>query len=59
LNNLRTLAEGTPDACKAEARDAIRQTGDRPILVAPGCTYDPKAVSAGNLHAVVEAVREG
>ena len=38
--------------------DAIRQAGDRPILIAPGCTYDPARVPAANLEAVCRAARQ-
>jgi uroporphyrinogen decarboxylase len=57
VDNLGTLATGTPDDVRREVRDALRQAGDRPILVTPGCTYDPDAVPAGNLRAMVEAAR--
>jgi uroporphyrinogen decarboxylase len=57
VDNLTTLATGTPDDVRAEVRDALRQAGDRPILVTPGCTYDPDAVPEANLRAMVEAVR--
>jgi uroporphyrinogen decarboxylase len=59
LDNLGTLVKGDAEQCKAEAKDALRQAGDRPILVSPGCTYDPKAVPAENLRAAIEAVRNG
>jgi len=58
LNNLGTLVAGTPEQCANEARDALRQARDRPILVAPGCTYDPQAVPEANLRAVCAALRE-
>ncbi len=57
LNNLGTLAKGTPEECAAEARDAIAQAGDRPIFLAPGCTYDPERVPLENLRAARDAVR--
>ena len=57
LNNLKTLVTGTPEACAAEARDALAQAGDRPMLITPGCTYDPEAVPLENLIAARDAVR--
>lgn len=56
LDNLRTMVTGSPADCAREVRDAIQQAGTRPILVAPGCTYDPAAVPAANLHAIRRAV---
>ena len=50
------MPNGTPEECAAEVRDALRQAGDRPIIVAPGCTFDPDAVPTDNLHAVRKAV---
>jgi hypothetical protein len=57
MDNLRTWAEGSPEACAEEARDALRQAGDRPIILGPGCTYDPQRVNEANLKAVVSAAR--
>lgn len=57
VDNLSTLPRGTPQAVEEEVRDALRQTGDRPMLVSPGCTYDPDVVPEANLQAMVEAVR--
>lgn len=57
VDNLTTLPRGTPEAVAAEVRDAVRQAGDRPIMVTPGCTYDPDAVPEANLRALVEAAR--
>jgi uroporphyrinogen decarboxylase len=57
VENLSTLPNGTPADCAAEVADALRQAGDRPIMIAPGCTYDPDTVPGENLLAVREAVR--
>jgi uroporphyrinogen decarboxylase len=57
VDNLATLPNGTPASVAAEVRDAIAQAGDRPIIVAPGCTYDPDVVPPRNLDAMVQAVR--
>jgi len=56
IDHLETLPNGTPDACSAEVRDALASAGGRPILVAPGCTYDPDRVPIANLRAVRAAV---
>ena len=58
LDNLNTLPEGTPEQVAHEVRDALRQAKDRPIMITPGCTYDPQAVPEANLHAACAAVRE-
>ncbi len=58
VDNLTTLPQGTPEDCEAEVADAIRQAGDRPIIIAPGCTYDPAAVPRENLEALCRAVRQ-
>jgi uroporphyrinogen decarboxylase len=57
VNNLHTLPNGTPADVEAEVLDAIRQAGSHPIIVAPGCTYDPSAVPTANLEALRNAVR--
>ena len=56
LDNLRTMLTGTPDDCAGEVADAVRQAAGRPILIAPGCTFDSAAVPAANLHAIRAAV---
>jgi uroporphyrinogen decarboxylase len=57
VDNLATLLNGTPASVAAEVRDAIAQAGDRPMIIAPGCTYDPDVVPPRNLDAIVQAVR--
>lgn len=57
VDNLKTLPECTPADVLEEVRDALRQAGERPIIVAPGCTYDPVRVPAENLRAMVAAAR--
>jgi len=52
LDNLGTLASGSPEDCEREAADALQQAGDRPIILAPGCTFDPASVPEENLHAI-------
>ncbi|UCD28355.1 MAG: hypothetical protein JSV03_14920 [Planctomycetota bacterium] len=53
VDNLKTMPEGTPEDCADEVRDALRQAKDRPIIITPGCTFDPEAVPAENLKAIV------
>lgn len=57
LDNLGTMLKGTPRDCMHEVRDALHQAGRRPIILAPGCTFDPDAVPTENLQAIVNAAR--
>jgi len=59
VDNLVTLASGTPQQVREEVADALRQAGARPIMIAPGCTFDPARVPQANLHALADAVRQG
>ena len=59
VDNLETLPKGTPEACAEQVRDALRQAKDRPIMIAPGCTFDPDAVPPENLKAMVQAAKKG
>jgi len=59
VDNLKTLPQGTPDDVAAEVRDALRQAKGRPIIIAPGCTFDPMVVPQDNLRAMVDAARQG
>jgi uroporphyrinogen decarboxylase len=52
LDNLETMVHGTPEDCAAEVVDAVTQAGGRPMLISPGCTFDPLAVPAANLRAI-------
>jgi uroporphyrinogen decarboxylase len=56
LDNLGTMIEGSPEDCRREAAHAMQQAGDRPIILAPGCTFDSAKVPKENLHAVRRAV---
>lgn len=58
VDNLGTLVRGAPDDVKREVRDAIAQAGERPVIIAPGCTFDPTLVPEANLRAMVEAAKE-
>lgn len=57
VDNLGTLLTGTPEDVRWEVRDALDQAGSRPIMISPGCTYDPAKVPEQNLRAMVEAAR--
>lgn len=57
VDNLTTFPNGTPTDCMNEVADALAQAGNRPIIVAPGCTYDPERVPRENLEAVCRAAR--
>lgn len=57
IDERRTLLDGSPDEVRAEVRDALRQTGGRRFLLAPGCSVSPQAPAA-NLRAAVEAARD-
>ena len=59
VDNLAALPDGSPQDCAAQVADALRQAGDRPIIIAPGCTYDPARVPRANLQAVCAAARGG
>src|SRR3989442_651243 len=56
LGESTPLPHGPADAVAAEARDAIRQTGGRGLILTPGCVL-PLAVPDANLAAAVGAVR--
>jgi len=56
VENLSTLPNGSPEAVRGEVNDALHQAGNRPLIIAPGCTYDPDCVPPANLQAMVEAV---
>jgi hypothetical protein len=56
LDNLGTMKDGSPEDCARQVAEALEQAGQRPTMVAPGCTFDPQAVPADNLHAIRRAV---
>ncbi len=56
LDNLGTMVSGTPDDCAREVSDALAQAAGRPMLITPGCTFDPQAVPVENLRAIRQAV---
>jgi uroporphyrinogen decarboxylase len=58
VDNLGTLVTGTPRQVREEVADAVRQAEPRPIMIAPGCTFDPEHVPQANLKALADAVGE-
>ena len=58
VDNLSTLTQGTCPAVREEVGAALGQAGDRPMIIGPGCTFDPELVPEENLDAMVQAVRE-
>jgi uroporphyrinogen decarboxylase len=59
VDNLHTLVSGSPRDVRDQVAHALRQAGKRPIMIAPGCTFDPARVSPANLHALAEAAGQG
>lgn len=57
VDNLKTLPLGTSEECALEVRDALRQAKNRPIMIAPGCTFDAAAVPLENLFAITQAAK--
>ena len=55
VDNLTTLPTGSPQDVQREVADAIRQAAGRPIMIAPGCTYNPARVPPANLDALARA----
>jgi uroporphyrinogen decarboxylase len=55
LDHVGTMVNGSPSDCAREAADAFLQAGSRPLMIAPGCTFDPAAVPTANLHAIRQA----
>ncbi len=56
IDNLGTLVNASPGEVEREVTDAVEQAAGRPIMIAPGCTFDGHAVRPANLHAIRRAV---
>jgi uroporphyrinogen decarboxylase len=56
LDNLGTMVTGSPEDCAQQIADVLHQASGRPILIAPGCTFDPGAVPPENLQGIRRAV---
>ena len=52
------LLDGPPDAVREQVREALRQTGGRRFLLAPGCSISPQTPPE-HIRAAVEALRNG
>lgn len=50
------LPDGTPEQVDEAVREAIKETGGRRLLIAPGCSIPPRTPAA-NLEAAAAAVR--
>ncbi|MGH2767357.1 MAG: uroporphyrinogen decarboxylase family protein [Actinomycetota bacterium] len=55
LSQDQSLVHGPPEAVIEEGREAIRATGGRGLIIAPGCSVPPEAPEA-NLRAISEIV---
>lgn len=56
VDERHALLRGAPDDVRALVAEALRQTGGRRFLLAPGCSIPPQT-PAENLRAAVEAAR--
>jgi uroporphyrinogen decarboxylase len=57
LDECGAMIRGTPEAVRAQVRDAIAQCGGRRLIVGPGCVLDLRAPEA-NLAAARDAVED-
>ena len=57
VNEKETLMNGSVADVRAEVQEALRQTGGRRFLVAPGCSISPQTPPE-HIHAAVAAARE-
>lgn len=58
VDERHTLLRGSPDDVRSEVNEALRQTGGRRFLLAPGCSIAPQT-PPDNLRAAMAAVRDG
>ncbi len=56
IDNLGALVSGSPSDVEQEVAEAVQQAAGRPIIVAPGCTFDGFKVPPANLRAIRRAV---
>jgi uroporphyrinogen decarboxylase len=56
VDERHALLQGSPDDVRAQVRDALRETGGRGFLLAPGCSISPQTPPA-NLRAAIDAAR--
>ncbi len=55
MDHSTTVVEGGPQDMRREIEDAVRQAGDHPLIVGPGCSFPSDAPEA-NLQAVYDAL---
>jgi len=58
IDHLGTIANGSPDDIRAEARDALAQSGGRKFMLGPGCSV-PNDIDRSRLRVMREAAEEG
>ena len=58
VDERHVLLDGSPEEAREQVREALRQTGGRRFLVAPGCSVSPQTPPE-NLRAAVGAARMG
>jgi uroporphyrinogen decarboxylase len=56
IDNLGTLVSGSPEDIDREVAGAVEAAAGRPIMIAPGCTFDGRAVPPANLRAIRRSV---
>lgn len=57
VDERHALLHGVPDDVRAQVEAALRETGGRRFLLAPGCSIDPRTPSE-NLRAAVAAAKD-
>jgi uroporphyrinogen decarboxylase len=57
VDERHALLRGSPDDVRGQAQEALRQTGGRGFLLAPGCSIPPQTPPE-NLRAAVAAARQ-
>jgi uroporphyrinogen-III decarboxylase len=56
IDNLGTLVSGSPEDVEREVAGAAEEAAGRPMMIAPGCTFDGHAAPPANLRAIRWAV---
>ncbi len=57
VDNLSTLPDGTPEDVAHEVREVLQLANERPLIVGPGCTFNPDYVPSANLDAIVRTAQ--
>jgi uroporphyrinogen decarboxylase len=58
IDDRKLIVDGPVDAIRAQAQDALDQTGGRRVLVGPGCVI-PTNTPDAHVRAVIDVVRGG